>query len=148
MFQIVPCVTADLSWTFHENQLIHYIVILLTDTPQRLDWRPWNSLGKCETFQLIISCVVPDIAWQFHENPFTRFFQNITNKHGSRKNKNRTRIQGIICNILKTFQGVPCLRSALCWKFHENPFDRFPAILLTDTDIPQKVEKEFLCSRG
>ena len=47
--------------------------MLLTDTPPRLDGRPWNSLLRCETVYLIMSLVVPDISWKFHKNSFTNF---------------------------------------------------------------------------
>ena len=32
--------------------------------------------------------------------------------------------------------------SDLCWKFHENPFGRFPVMLLTDTDFFENTVKE------
>ena len=47
--------------------------MLLTDTPPRLDGRPYIILVRCETVYLMIYCVVPDISWKFHENPFSRF---------------------------------------------------------------------------
>ena len=68
------------------------------------------------------------------------FFHNITNKHGSRKYKNRSRIQGVKCNILKMFQIVHGLISVVCWKYHENPFNGFPVVLLTGADSPGKVK--------
>ena len=49
MLQIVPCVMADLSRQFDGNLLFHFTVMLLPDTPRRLDGRPWNSLGMDET---------------------------------------------------------------------------------------------------
>ena len=70
--QMVPYAIADISWKFHENLFIYLSIILLTDTPPRLDGRPWNSLVRCETVYLFISWVVPDISWKFHENPFIR----------------------------------------------------------------------------
>ena len=48
MFQIVPCVTANLSWKFHENLLMNFTEMLLTDTLMRLDGRPLNCLGRRE----------------------------------------------------------------------------------------------------
>ena len=57
-------------------------------------------------------------------------------------------IQGISCNTPKMFLIVPCPMCNRCWKFHENPFIHFPVMLLTDTDSPENIEKEFLCSMG
>ena len=36
----------------------------------------------------------------------------------------------------------------LSWKCHENPFTRFSVMLLTDTDSPEKIEKEIMYARG
>ena len=33
MFQIVPCIIANISLKFHENPLIDFTVVLLTNTP-------------------------------------------------------------------------------------------------------------------
>ena len=33
IFQIIPCVIANISWKFHENPLIDFTVVLLTNTP-------------------------------------------------------------------------------------------------------------------
>ena len=49
MFHTVPYVKADLSWKFSENSFIHFIVMLLTDMPPRLDRRPWGNLVRRET---------------------------------------------------------------------------------------------------
>ena len=72
MFHVVPCVTFEISWKFYENQL-HFTVMLLTNTPSRLNGRLWNSLVRRETALLIISCVVTDVSWKLNENPSTRF---------------------------------------------------------------------------
>ena len=63
IFQIVPCVTANVSGKRHENVVIHFTVMLLTDTLRRLDWRPWNGLGRHETVKIITYWVVPVISW-------------------------------------------------------------------------------------
>ena len=52
--------------------------------------------------------------------------------------ENQHRIQEINRNIPKIFQTAPCLMVNLCWQFHENPFNRFLAMLLTDTS-PEKI---------
>ena len=49
IFQTVLCVTAEISLKYHENRLIHFTVVLLTDTLQRLDGSPRNGLGRRET---------------------------------------------------------------------------------------------------
>ena len=49
MFQIVPLITANLSWKFHENLLIHFTVMLLKGTLMRLKGRQLNSLGTRQT---------------------------------------------------------------------------------------------------
>ena len=72
-FQLVPYAIADISWKFHEKLFIYLSIILLTDTPPRLDGRPWNSLVMRESVYLFISCVVPDISWKIDEDPFIRF---------------------------------------------------------------------------
>ena len=73
MFQIVPCVIANISWKYHENPRIDFTIVLLTDTPGALDGWLWNSLVKYETVCLIITYVIPDVSWKFHANPLIRF---------------------------------------------------------------------------
>ena len=53
--------------------------MLLTDTLRRLDGRPWHTLWRRETVNVIFTCLVLDISWKF-VHPF---FHNITSKHGS-----------------------------------------------------------------
>ena len=79
----VPYVIVDLSWTFHENPLFNFTVILLTDTPRRLDGRPWNSLVNYFLYR----------AWHFMKISWKSvypFFHDITYQHGSRKWKINT----------------------------------------------------------
>ena len=121
VFQIVPCVTVNLyiSWKFYENLPIHFTVMLLTGTLRGLDERPWNSLGRCETVQIIILYVIHDILWKFF-HPF--FITSLTNTDPGNK-KNRPCIQGVNRIIPKLFEIVPCLMSDLLWKmwqFHLN----------------------------
>ena len=63
MFQIVPCVIANISWKFHENPLIDFTVVLLASIPGAPRWETvkqsrqvWNSLAN------YFFCVVPDIS--------------------------------------------------------------------------------------
>ena len=42
----------------------------------------------------------------------------------------------------KMFQNVPPSILSLSWKFHENPFRRFPAILLTDKEINKHTDQQ------
>ena len=93
MSQIVPRVTADLSWKFHENPFIHYTTL------PRLDGKPWPSLVRhetlCQTYHENVmkirssvfpgvNCIIPemfqivlgfmsDLSWKVHENPSIRF---------------------------------------------------------------------------
>ena len=85
MYQIVSCVIANISWKFHENPLIDFTVVLLTNTPGAPRWETmkqsrqvWNSLANyflCHAWRFI------KISWK-SVHPF---FHNITNKHRSRK---------------------------------------------------------------
>ena len=147
MFQIVPCVIANISWKFHENPLIDFTMVMLTNMPGAPRWenvkqsrQVWNSLTNYFLFH----------AWRFIKilwNSVHPFFHNITNKHGSRKQINRPRIQGVNLNIPKMFQVAPCVMSVLFWKFHENLFNRFSAMLLRGMDWSEKVEKKS-CVQG
>ena len=62
--------------------------------------------------------------------------------------ENRSGIQGINCNTPKMFHIVPCPMASLSWKFHENPFMRFPVMLFTDMDFLENIEKETLYPMG
>ena len=80
IFQIVPCVTVNLSWKFHENLPIHFTVMLLTDTllPRwetvKQSRQPCNSLDNYFLGR----------PWHFMKlsgKSVLPFFHNITNKH-------------------------------------------------------------------
>ena len=75
MFQIVSCVIANISWKFHENPLIDFTVVLLTNTPGTPRWETtkqtrqvWNSLTSyclaCRTsliatrFWVVVICPI------------------------------------------------------------------------------------------
>ena len=85
MFQIVPCVIAKIFWNFHENPLINFTMVLLTNTPGTPRWetvkqsrQARNSLTNyflCHVWRFTT------ISWK----SLHPFFHNITNKHGSRK---------------------------------------------------------------
>ena len=85
MFQIVPCVLANISWKFHENPLIDFTVVSLTNTPRETRWETvkqsrqvWNSLAD-----YFLWC-----PWHFIKKSWKSvhpFSHNITKKHGSRK---------------------------------------------------------------
>ena len=121
--------------------------MLLTNTFGALRWETmkqsrqvWNSLAN------YFLC----LAWRFIKIPWKsihQFFHNITNRHGSRKEINRPRIQGVNRNILKVFQIAPCIKSVLFWKLHENQFNRFSAMLLRVMDSSEKVGKNS-CVQG
>ena len=46
LIQVVACVITDLSWKLYQNPLIHFTVMLLTDTPTRLYGRQSNRLAN------------------------------------------------------------------------------------------------------
>ena len=147
MFQIVPCVIGNISWKFHENPFIYFTVVLLTITPGAPRWgtvkqsrQVWNSLAN---YFLYRAQRFIKISWK-SVHPF---FHIIVNKHGSGKYTNRPRIQGVNRNIQKMFQIVSCVMSVLFWQFHENPFNRFSAMLLRGMDSSQNVEKNS-CVQG
>ena len=81
--KVVPCVIANISWKFHENPLIGFTVVLLTNTPGAPRWETvkqsrqvWKSLANYFLCR----------AWHFIKNWWKSvhpFFHNITNKHGS-----------------------------------------------------------------
>ena len=50
-------------------------------------------------------------------------------------------------NIPRMFQITPCVISVLFWEFHENPVNRFSAMLLGGMDSSGKVEK-ISCVQG
>ena len=148
MFQMVPCVMANICWKFHENPLIDFTLVLLTGTPGAPRWeivkqsrQVWNSQAN------YLLCR----AWRFMKissKSIYSFFHNISNKHGSKKWINQPRIQEVNRNTPKRFQIAPCVISVRFGKFHENPFNRFSAMLLTDTDSSEKVEKNFPMFKG
>ena len=94
----------------------------------------WAGM-KQSSLLFLVSCLT------FHKKSWKSvhpFFHNIINKHGSRKQKNRPRIQGVNRDIPKIFQIALCVMFVFFWKFHENPLSRFSVMLLTDiqTDRP------------
>ena len=59
IFQIIHCVISDVSWKCHENPLVHFSIMLLTDKMLCLVWGLWNNLVRHETVQLnvLLGCV-------------------------------------------------------------------------------------------
>ena len=95
----------------------------------------WNSLGNYFLCR----------AWHFIKKSWKSvhpFFHNITNKHGSRKKKNRPRIQGLDHNIPKMFQ-IVLFMCVLCWKFHEITFSRFSVMLLTNRQTDKQTNLQW-----
>ena len=92
----------------------------------------WNNLANYFLFH--------KISWK----SVHLFFHNITKKHGSRKYINWPRIQGVNRNIPTIIPVALCVMTILFWKFHENPFNRFSAMLLRGMDSFQKVKKNYL----
>ena len=56
-------------------------------------------------------------------------------------------MQGVNRNVPKMFQIAPCAMCVFFWKFHENPFNSFSAMLLTDMDSSEKVKRNS-CVQG
>ena len=147
--QIVPCVAANILWKFNENLVIHFTVMLPTNTLRSLHGRPWNSLSRSDRVSIIICSVVPDISWKFHENPSTRFSKASLTNTDLGNIKNRPWSQGVNRNISKMFQIVPCFMPEFCWKsLEKNPYIRCLVVLLTVTDLLENTEKETRCSSG
>ena len=72
------------SWPIlknHENPLIDFTAMLLTNTPRCLGGRPWNSLGRFETVWLLICCVVPDISWECYVWVWCQFPKQVGGLH-------------------------------------------------------------------
>ena len=73
------------------------------------------------------------LFWIFHENLFNRFSAMLLRGMDcSEKVGEKSCVQGVKWNFLKMFPIVPCIKSHLPWKFHENPFSHFAIMLLTD----------------
>ena len=100
VFQSVPQSTY-ISWKFYENLPIHFTVMLLTGTLRRLDERPWNSLGRCETVQIIVLYVVHDILWKCHENSFTHFYITLLRNTDPGNRKINPGFKGLIATFQK-----------------------------------------------
>ena len=135
MFKAVLCVIVNIFWNICENPYFSFTVKFLTDTPPRLDGRLWNSLIRREAVKVIISC-----SWKIHKNPFTRFSIILLTNTGQGNRKKSILDSRVNCNILKMFQIVPVLMPSLCWKCHENPFNLFLVMLLTETDFPEYIK--------
>ena len=50
-------------------------------------------------------------------------------------------VQGVAWNILKMIPIVPCIKSHLTCKFHENPFHCFSVMLLTDRQTHRQTDR-------
>ena len=73
MFQIVPCVTANISWKIHENPLIDFTVVLLTNTPGA---PKWETVKQTRQVRNSLASYFLCRAWHFikiHESPFPSF---------------------------------------------------------------------------
>ena len=51
-------------------------------------------------------------------------------------------MQKVKWNIPKIFQNIPCTKSHLSWKFCENTFIRFRAMLLTDRQTNRQTDRQ------
>ena len=83
---------------------------------------------KCSRL-LRVSC--PSFSEKFMKIRLTVFLQ-CCRIDCFEKVRKKSCVQGVKWNIPKIFPIVPCIKSHLPWKFHENPLRRFSVILLTD----------------
>ena len=122
--------------------------MLLTGTLRRLDERPWNNLGRCETVQITILYVVHDILWKCHENSFTHFFTTLLRNTDPGNRKIHPGFKGLIA----TFQKCSRLFLISCQIFAENFIkicsSVFPFILLTRQKFPWKHRKRNPVTQG
>ena len=141
MYQIV---VMEPSWKFHEKSIHPFYCNIAHRDGAAPRWETvkqssqvWNSL---DNYFLCRAWHIMKISWK-SVHPF---LHNIVNKHGSRKWKNRSRIEGV---YHKMFKIVHCLISNLSWKFHENLFIRFSIMLLTDRDFIEKkyIKRNLVC---
>ena len=82
MIQISSCVIANISWKFHDNSLIDFTVVLLTNTPGAPRWETvkqsrqvWNSIANyflCRAWHFI------KISWKFSHLFFSIIIQTNT----------------------------------------------------------------------
>ena len=122
--------------------------MLLTGTLRRLDERPWNNLGRCETVQITVLYVVHDILWKCHENSFTHFFTTLLRNTDPGNRKIHPGFKGLIA----TFQKCSRLFLISCQIFAENFIkicsSVFPFILLTVKNFLENTEKETQLLKG
>ena len=138
MFQISPRVISNKSCKFHNIPFIHFYVMLLTVMAPLLVWGPWNNLVGSET---VWSKNLLYFGQHILKNPQKSFypsFRNVASKHGSRKLKSPSWIQGVKHNIAKMCWIVPCWIFDISRKSHGNLFTQFSVISVTDTDYPKK----------
>ena len=64
----------------------------------------------------------------------------LTNMDPENREKNEPCIQGVNSIIPKMFEIVACVIPDQSWKFHENLFINFTAMLLTDTSAASRRE--------
>ena len=91
----------------------------------------------------IAPCVMSVLFWNFHENLFSRFSAMVLRGMDcSEKVGGKSCVQGVKRNIQKMLPIVPCIKSHLPWKFHENPFSRFSVMLLTDRQTDGQTDRQ------
>ena len=145
MFRIIHCVIVDISWKFHKNRFINFTLVMPTDAASR-----WETMKQCSQAQNSLSyhfSCCPQHCMKISWKSVCPFFHDITNSHKSRISKSDPVFKGLP-QLPDCFLMVPCLMCKVGWNFHDDPFNHFSVILLTDTDFRENVEKDFMGSRG
>ena len=88
-------------------------------------------------FQIVL-CLMYNLSWKFQENLLTRFSIIVLTIMDSQNRKIDPEFKGLITTTRKCFRLFFVSCTIFSWKFHENPFIRFPEMLLTGTDFLEK----------
>ena len=129
MFQIVPYLMSDLSWTFHENLFIRFFAMLPTDTDfsEKLCSRePSGNAPDCSLYQFPTSL---KNSW----NSVHAFFSNVANRQSNRNEKS-CRLNWM--HYFKYFD-----------ELHNAPAPNLNPLILTFHCCLQGFDKRWACSK-
>ena len=122
----------DISGNFHENPLTRFSIILLRIheiEKSIIDLKGLTATSlKCSRLFLVSCSTFPENCMKIRSTvqmllTDTDFLENIEKRKPIFKRLNITP---------QIFQLLPCIVPDLSWEFHENPFIRLSAMLLTD----------------
>ena len=149
MFQIVPCVIANISWKFNENPLIDFTVVLLTNMPGAprwetviQSWHIWNSLANyffvsCLTFhKKFIKIRLPVFPQYCKQTRIQKIDESTQDSKGLPQHLENVSDRSL-CQV-RPFLKISC-------KSVETFFFCNAA---NGVDSSEKVEQKFLCLRG